>query len=305
MHLLLILRNLFVVRSKSTSEAALLEVVLDGTLLGSGGLGECDRSTEGTGKSAVLELGNTGVGGASDGAGAGHASWHLDGDGEVHGLSSGETANADAWDVRGNGGCKVLKVTLRVWSEKELTSLECGDIRSSGCGVSHCGQWAGAILIDLVEVHCESSIISGGWETGFGTCTLCCLDTSLGRTGRGRGSARCGSTLAEVSASYHGLMGLTSGDGGGAVGVSAHEERDHGGGIDGSTTVGSAESGGFACAKLVAAYDGGIGLSSAAWGRAVTRSSVSDWKFVSRRSMRWIPGSLYQRDQALSHRWHQ
>ena len=75
-------------------------------------------------------------------------------------------------------------------------------------------------------------------------------------------------------------MNLTSSDGGGAVSVSAHEERDHLGGVDWSTTVGAAESGGLACTDLVRADDGGIGLSSACWGSAITRSSVSDWSVL-------------------------
>jgi hypothetical protein len=79
---------------------------------------ESDGSTEWASKSAVLELGNADVGSASDGAGAGHTSWHLDLDWEVGGLGSGETANADTWDVGG-----------------DLCGLESSGVASSGGGV--------------------------------------------------------------------------------------------------------------------------------------------------------------------------
>lgn len=159
------MRSLLLVGSESTSEAALAEVVLNGALLGGSGLGEGDGAAKWAGKGTVLELGNAGVGGASDGAGAGHASWHLDGDGEVHGLCCGETTDADTWDILGNSGCELLDHVREMWKWRKLTGLECGDISSSGCGVNHCGQWSSTILVDLVEGHGESSIISGGWET--------------------------------------------------------------------------------------------------------------------------------------------
>jgi hypothetical protein len=70
---------------------------------------------------------------------------------------------------------------------------------------------------------------------------------------------------------------LTSSLGLGAVGISSHEERDHLGGINWSTTVCSAKSSCLACADFVGSDDGGIGLSSTGGSSAVTGSSVSDW----------------------------
>ena len=158
---------------------------------------------------------------------------------------------------------------------KKLTRLEGGDITSSGGGVNHCGQWAGTILVDLVEVHGESSVVSGRWETRYGSCSRCGLDTSLHGTSWSRGSTGCGSTLAEESAGQHLLVSLTSSNGGTAVSVSAHEQRNHLGGIDGSSR-GAAKSGCLACANLVAPDDGCIGFSSTEGGGAVTGSSISN-----------------------------
>jgi hypothetical protein len=58
------------------------------------------------------------------------------------------------------------------------------------------------------------------------------------------------------------------------VASGTHEEGHHLGGVDWSTTVGPAESGGLAGANLVLADDGGIGLRAACWGSAITRSSI-------------------------------
>lgn len=56
----------------------LAEVVLDGALAGSRRLGEGSGATEGACKRRVLHLDDADVGRAADGAGAGHASGHLD-----------------------------------------------------------------------------------------------------------------------------------------------------------------------------------------------------------------------------------
>ena len=57
---------------------ALAEVVLDGALLGSGGLGEGRGAAEGARKSRVLQAHDADVAGAAGGARAGHALGHLD-----------------------------------------------------------------------------------------------------------------------------------------------------------------------------------------------------------------------------------
>jgi len=92
------MKLLLVVGSESAGEAALAEVELDGTLLGSRG------ATEWAGESSVLELGDANVGCTAGRAGAGHTSGHLDGDREIHGLSSRETTNTNTGNVLGNGG---------------------------------------------------------------------------------------------------------------------------------------------------------------------------------------------------------
>jgi hypothetical protein len=98
------MKLLLVVGSESAGEAALAEVELDGTLLGSRGLSECNGATEWAGESSVLELGDANVGCTAGRAGAGHTSGHLDGDREIHGLSSRETTNTNTGNVLGNGG---------------------------------------------------------------------------------------------------------------------------------------------------------------------------------------------------------
>lgn len=85
-----------------SGESALAQVVLDCALFGRSTLGEGDGSAEGTGERRVLELGNADTGSATDGSRAGHAGWHLDGDGEIHGLSSRQAANANAGNVLGD-----------------------------------------------------------------------------------------------------------------------------------------------------------------------------------------------------------
>jgi hypothetical protein len=217
---------------------------------------EGDGATEGAGKGRVLELGNADARGAADGAGAGHARWHLDGDGEVHGLGSGETADADTWDVLGDG-----------------CGLEGTRVGSTGGGVDHGGQGSGTVLVDLVEGHLDGSVVRGGGHARGGSDTCCGLDGGLLGAGGGLGSS-VGRTLTEGAAEDVGGVDLAGHLGFSCVASGAHEEGHHLGGVDWSTTVGPAESGGLAGANLVLADDGGIGLRAACWGSAITRSSI-------------------------------
>jgi len=68
-------------------ESSLGKVVLDSTLACSSRLGECNSTSEWSSTSRILELGDTDIADARDRAGAGHASWHLHGDWEIHVLS--------------------------------------------------------------------------------------------------------------------------------------------------------------------------------------------------------------------------
>jgi len=240
-------------------EVALGEVVLDRTLLGCSSLCECNGSTERSGSGSVLELGDTDTGGTGDGSRADGSGWHLDGDWEIHGGCGGETTDADTWDVLG-----------------DLSGLEGSGISSSGGGINRCGQWASTILVDLVEGHLDGSILSGSWHTGCGTSTSCGLDGSLLGSGWGLDTAS-GSTNSEGALEEGSGVDLTGSNDIGAVGVSSHEEGDHLGGVNWSSGS-SAESRGFGGSELFVTDDGGIGLRSAAWGCAITGSSVSNGK---------------------------
>ena len=72
-------------------------------------------------------------------------------------------------------------------------------------------------------------------------------------------------------------MDLTGSNSLSAVGISSHEESDHLGGIDWAGGS-SAESASFAGSELILTDDGGIRLCSACRSRAITGSSVSDYK---------------------------
>jgi len=181
----------------------------------------------------------------------------LDGDGEVHGLGCGETANADTWDVLGDIG-----------------TLEGSGVGSTGGGIDGGGERACTILVDLVEGHLDGSVISACGHAGDGTLAGGGLDCGLRGASWGLGSS---AGRADGEGSAHNVLGvdLTSSDGGGAVGVSANEESDHLGWVDWAVGV-AANSGRLAGADLVAADDGGIGLSTTCWSSAITWGSVND-----------------------------
>lgn len=244
---------------EGTGEPALGEVVLDGPLLGGGALGESDGATEGTGEGGVGHAGNADVVGATDRAGAGHASGHLDGDGEVHGGSAGETTDADAGNVLGH-----------------LSILEGSGVSAAGGGIDGGGQGTSTVLVDLVEGHLQGAIILGGGQTLSGGHTGGGLDSGLLGTLGGLG-ATVGGTGQVGAAGESGLVDLTGSDDSGGVGAGAvHEEAHHLGGIDGTTTVGAAQSGGLGGAELLVTDDGGVGLRAASGRGAVTGSAVSD-----------------------------
>jgi hypothetical protein len=234
-------RYLCLVGSKRTSKAALAEVILNGALLGASRLRESDRSTKGARERRVLELSDADTRGASDGAGAHGARWHLDSDGEIHRGSGRETADADTWHVLG-----------------DFSGLECSGVGSAGGGVDGSGQGTGAVLIDLVEGHLDCSVVGACGHAGGGSCAGCGLDASLGGAGWGLGSA-VGGADGEGAAQQHGRVDFSCGDGFGAVGVSAHEEGDHLGGIDGAGCC-SAESRGLVGSELLLTDDGSIRL---------------------------------------------
>lgn len=252
-------RNLLLLSLEATSETLLGEVVLNSPLLGSGALGEGSGATEGTSQCAVLHADNADVAGATNGAGAGHASGHLDGDGEVHGLGSGETANAKAGDVLG-----------------DLSGLEGSGVGATGGRVNVGGERTGTVLVDLVEGHLDGSVILSGGETGGSSHTGGGLDGGLLGAGGGLDATIGTSGTDKVGAAGEGsLVDLTgSNDLRGVSGGAVHEGADHGRGIDWTTTVGAAKSGSLGGSELPVADDGGIGLRTAGGGRAVTRSAI-------------------------------
>lgn len=254
-------RNLLLLSLEATSETLLGEVVLDGPLLGSGALGEGSGATEGTSQCAVLHADNADVAGATDGAGAGHASGHLDSDGEVHGLGSGETANANTGDVLG-----------------DLSSLEGSGVGATGGRVNVSGERASTVLVDLVEGHLDGTVILSGGQAGGSSHTSGGLDGGLLSAGGGLGAAAGTSSTDKVGAAGEGSLvdGTGSENLGGVSGGTVHEGADHGLSVDWATTVGAAKGGSLGGSELLLADDGGIGLSTAAGRRAVTRSAILD-----------------------------
>lgn len=83
---------------------ALLEAVGDGALASSLGLSEGSRAAKGTGSSTVGNADNADVLGTTCLAVAGHASGHLDLEGEVGVCFQGETADAEARNILGDFG---------------------------------------------------------------------------------------------------------------------------------------------------------------------------------------------------------
>jgi hypothetical protein len=193
--------------SESAGEAALAEVVLNGALLGTSALGECNGSTEWSGESSVLELGNADVAGTADGTGAGHASWHLDLDWEIHDGGSGETANADTWNVGG-----------------DLCGFEGSDVSSTGGTVDHGGEGSSTVLVDLVEGHLYDTGVTACWHAVGDTSSRSSLDTSLDSALGGLGSL----TGKETTLGHVVQVDLTGSLGSGGVACSAiHEDSDH------------------------------------------------------------------------------
>lgn len=71
------MRGLLGLAEDTTGKVTLAEVVLDGTLLGSGGLCEGSRAAEGSSESSVLHANNADVLGATGGTLASHTLGHL------------------------------------------------------------------------------------------------------------------------------------------------------------------------------------------------------------------------------------
>lgn len=243
---------------EGTGESALGQVVLDSSLLSGSGLSEGNGSTEGTGQCGVLETGNADVAGAANLALAGHASGHLDGNGEVGDGSSRQTANANAGNILG-----------------DFSILEGSGVGTAGGGIDGSGKRTSTVLVDLVEDHLDGTIIGSGGHTSGGSASGG-LDGSLLSTLGGLGTT-AGGTGQESAAGKSGLVdGTSSLDLGGVGRGTVHEDSHHLSGVDGTATVGATESRGLVGAELLAADDGGIGLRAASGRGAITRSAISD-----------------------------
>lgn len=250
--------NRLLLALESTGESALGQVVLDGALLGGSALGEGNGATEGSCQCGVLETSDAHVAGTANLALAGHASGHLDGNGEVGGGGSRETANANAGNVLG-----------------DLSVLEGTGVSAAGGGIDLGSQGASAILVDLVEGHLDGAIIGSGGETR-GSHTSGSLDSSLGGTLGGLDTTVV-STGQVGAAGKSGLVdGAGSLDGGGVGRGTVHEDSHHLSGVDGTATVGAAKGGGLVGTELLVADDGGIGLRAASGRGAITGSAIGD-----------------------------
>ena len=186
-------------------------------------------------------------------------------DGEVHGGGGGQTTDANAGDVLGDGRL-----------------LEGGGVGAARGGVDHGGQGAGAVLVDLVEGHGDGAIVGGGRETRRGTLASSGSDTRLTGTLCGLGSSStAGSTASSTASSFAttgesveeatlGASGSTS-----STASTAHKGRDGSSSVDGTATLGAAKSRSLA-AHLLGADDGSIGLRTGEGVARVTRSAVDD-----------------------------
>jgi len=202
--------------------------------------------------------GNADVVRATSRAGASHASWHLDLDGEVGGAGSGETADADARDVLGD-----LGVLERSW------------VRTGGGGVDLSSKWASTVLVDLVEGHGDGAVIGTGWETLRGT-SACGLGNTL-LSGALGGFLASTSTTSSTLSSLELWLTLLVGVGSWGSATGAHEAGDGLVSIDWAV-LGAAERGGLASTHLAGADDGGIGLRTAAGRGTIARSAISNRK---------------------------
>jgi len=242
-------RTNLVLAENATSHVTLAEVVLDSSLLGTGGHGEGSGATEWASEGSVLEADDADVVRATSGTRAGHASWHLDLHWEVGGLGSRETANSDAGNVLGD-----FSILERSW------------VGTSGCGIDLGGQWAGTILVDLVEGHGDLTAVGAGWQTSGST-----LASGLGNTLFG---GALGSLLASTGCALGSLLSKLTLVVGSWCGTT-HEGGDCCTGIDWAV-AGTSKSGSLAGAHLTSADDGGIGLRAAAWGCAVTWGAIGN-----------------------------
>jgi hypothetical protein len=198
-------------------------------------------------------------------------------DGEVHDSSGRETTDTDSGNVLGN-----------------LCILEGSGIGSAGSGINGRSQRSSAVLVDLVEGHRDGTVVGSGGKTLGGTLASSSGNTSLGSALRGLGSSSGGSTTGLASATSTAGQGVekttlvgSSTFGGSTLGGSTssgstssgstssgstssgstssgsatctHEGSDSRSSINGTSTLGTAKSGGLA-AHLLGADDGGISL---------------------------------------------
>lgn len=249
-------RSLLGLSEDTAGHVALAEVVLDRALLSGSALGEGSRATERTSEGRVLHANDADVGGATGGTGAGHASGHLDLDGEVLDGGGGETSNADTGDVL-----------------HDCCVLEGGGVGTSRGGVDLGGQGTGTVLVDLVEGHGDGAVVGSGGQTrgGSGTCGF--GDTTLSSCGLSASRSSTSATSTTSTASGKSIEEATLGSG--CATSTSHEHGDSGTSVNGTATLGASKSRGLTT-HLAGADDGSIGLGTAERRGAVTRSTVLD-----------------------------
>lgn len=173
-------------------------------------------------------------------------------DGEVHNRGGRETTNTNTRDVLGDSGV-----------------LESSRVGTTGGSVDLSSQGTSAVLVDLVESHGDGAVVGSGRETRRSTLTSSSGDTLLSSTlgGLGSGSSSASGTASASSCTGESIEKTTLvvgsggfGSGGCATGSSVtHEVRDGSCRVDGTATLGAAESRGLAT-HLLSTDDGCVGL---------------------------------------------
>ena len=286
-----IVRCLLRLSENTAGHVALAEVVLNSALLSDSALGEGCGATERTSEGRVLHADDADVAGTTGGTLAGHTSWHLDLDGEVHDGSGRETSNTDTGDVLGDSGV-----------------LEGGRVSSTGGSVDLSGQGTGTVLVDLVEGHGDGAVIGSGGKTR-GRSSACgsgntLLSSSLGSLGACSSSTASGTSSASSatgksvekttlvvgsrtstsssastgsSTSTSGSTSTSSSAGSSATGTSSHEHGDSSTSVNSTATLSASKSRSLAT-HLAGTDDGSISLRAAEGRGAVTGSTILDGK---------------------------
>jgi hypothetical protein len=237
------------------------------------------------GQRTILHPNHTHIARAPNSTTARHPRGHLDLDLEIHGARARETADANAGYILRDGRAD-----------------ECSRVGAAGRGVDGCGQGPCAVLVDLVECHCDFACGRRGGQArggaragGRGDAGFRGALGGLGPLGRGAACCFCaacaaGQGVEEAAGCSGGFFGgFGGGSRGASCGTGAHEFGNGGGGVDGAAALGAAKGRRFA-AHFACADDGGVGFGAASRRGAVARCAVLDCggvRYWKRRRWRW------------------